>query len=77
MSRVARFKVFGRLDRASGATSATVEIDRATNIVTVRPFRRRKTYQMTLGELADWICAQNIRAEIREKRAARAARKKR
>ena len=75
MSRIARFRVSGRLDRASVASEGTVSIDRATGIVEVRPLRRRKTYQMPLAEVARWIVEVNVRAEVAEKKARKRKRK--
>jgi hypothetical protein len=64
MARLARFKIYGRFN---GASAATVTIDRSTDIVTVRPLRRRKTYEMTLGGIAEMIIYKVIQQEIREK----------
>jgi hypothetical protein len=75
--RKAKFRVFGKLDRASGFTASTVVVDRATGEVSVRPLRKRKTYSMTLGEIATWVCQVNIKAEVREKLARRRGKKRR
>ncbi len=73
----ARFRVLGRLDRASALTEGTVTIERETGIITVRPLRKRRTYSLTLGEVATWICQTIIRAEVAEKRARKRARRTR
>lgn len=76
MSRRARFRVIGRLDRAGGVTTGTVTIDRATGILEVRPLRRRRVYQMPLAVVADMVVRTLVVAELRERRAARAKRRK-
>jgi hypothetical protein len=73
MARRARFRVYGRLD---GASQATVEIDRASEILTVRPFRRRKVYTLPLSTVAEMVIWRIARAEAAEKRAAKKARRK-
>jgi hypothetical protein len=64
---VCRFRVLGRLDGAGGAREGTVTIDRTTGIISVRPLRRRKQYQLTLTQVADYVCRVNVLAELREK----------
>lgn len=68
MSRVARFRVYGRFDVASGAQEATVEVDRGTNVIRVRPKRRRRTYDLDLATVASIICEKVIRYELAEKK---------
>jgi len=65
-----RFRVIGTFDLAGGAQVATVEIDRDSNIISVRPLRRRRTYSLPLTSVATWICQSIIRAEVRECRRA-------
>jgi hypothetical protein len=49
---ITHFKV--QLDRPiDGAREACVEIDRRRSLVTVRPFRRRTSYTVTLATVAD------------------------
>ncbi len=60
-----RFKVQGRFD---GAGSATVEIDRASGIMRVRPCRRRRTYDLPLSVIAQIQVERIIRFEVEEKR---------
>lgn len=69
-----RFRVVGTFDLAGGAQVATVEIDRASSIVSVRPFRRRRAYSLPLAAVAAWICQSIIRAEVRERRATKRGR---
>jgi len=71
-----RFKVVGTFDIAGGLQTATVEIDRVAGLFSVRPLRRRKTYVLPLSTVAAMVCRQIILAEHREKRAAKAAKKK-
>lgn len=68
MARKARFKVYGRMD---GAPSATVEIDRASDLITVRPLRRRKTYTLPLASVAEMVIWRFARAEAAEKQSKR------
>lgn len=77
MSRLARFRVAARLEHASRVSEATVTIDRESGVVSVRPLRRRRVYIMPLADAAAWIVRSTIVAELRAKRAARAARRKR
>ena len=71
--RNAFFRLEGRYNGASGAT---VIIDRSTNLVTVRPSRRRKTYTLRLEDLAQTIILRCVKAEIAEKKKLKAARRK-
>ncbi len=70
MSR-ARFPVVGLLDNASKVQRGTFTIDRATGIVAVRAHRRRRIYRLPLSAVADWIVQSILKAEDRERRAAR------
>lgn len=68
---------FFRLEgRYNGAAGATVIIDRTTNLVTVRPARRRKTYTLRLEDLAQTVILRCVQAEIREKKAAKKAKRR-
>jgi hypothetical protein len=71
-----RFRVTGTFDLAGGAQVATVEIDRVSGIVSVRPLRRRRTYSLPLASVAAWICQSIIHAELRERRHARPAQRR-
>ena len=66
-----RFKVTGTFDVGGGAQTATVEIDRNSGLISVRPLRRRRAYSLPLSAVAAWICQSIIRAEVRERRAAK------
>lgn len=70
------FKVTGRFDIGGGLQTASVEIDRASGIVSVRPLRRRRTYSLPLAAVATWICQAIIRAEVRERRLATRGRRR-
>lgn len=69
---VSRYRVSGNFD---GAREATVEIDRKSLLVTVRPLRRRIAFGplplATLAEMHVWRC---VKAEVA---AAKAAKKRR
>jgi hypothetical protein len=73
---VARFRVVGRLDLASRVTSGTVIIDRGAGLFSVRPLRRHRTYTLPLSTVADMVVQKIVAAEVREKRALKAARRK-
>lgn len=72
----ARFEVVGTFDLAGGAQKATVLIDRETRIFYVRPYRRKRMYALPLATVASLVCQTIIRAEVREKHAARKARRR-
>lgn len=75
--RVARFRVYERLDLASAAQEGTVVIDRGpAPIFTVRPKRRRKVYALPLSFVARMVCRHVIAIELAEKRKAKAARRR-
>ncbi len=77
-NRRARFRVtFVRpLD---GATEATVTIERSRGLMAIRLLRRRRSYEVPLAVVAEWIVWRLTKVEAAEraraKRAARAARK--
>jgi len=62
-ARTARFRVFARLDDASRAQHGTVTISRATGLVTIRPLRRRKVYELMLSDIASMAVRSILRAE--------------
>lgn len=76
MSR-SRYRVMGRLDGAGGVRVGTVTIDRTTGILEVRPLRRRRVFSMPLSTVADMVCRAIVVAEVREKRAAKRAQRRR
>jgi len=59
-----KFKVAGRFD---GAPTATVSIDRASGVVSVRPLRRKRTYDLPLAMVAAIIVERIIKAEVNER----------
>ena len=76
MSRVARFRVVGTFDMASAAQVATVEVDRDVATFSVRPLRRKRKYSLPLATVAAMVVRLIVQAELREKRAAKLARRK-
>ncbi len=73
---IAKFKVFtGRRDY-NGATAATVMIDRNSNLISVRPHRQHRTYELRLEDVAQIIVERIIKAEIKEKKMAKQAKRK-
>jgi len=69
-NRKAKFKVYST--RAYNSRSeATVIIDRANNLISVKPFRQRREYQLRLEDVAAIICDRVILAERKEKMAAK------
>jgi hypothetical protein len=75
MSRKARFRIYGRFN---GATAATVEIDRGASVISVRPLRRRRAYELPLSVVAESIMWRIIKAEAQAKiKARKEARRKR
>jgi hypothetical protein len=73
---VARFRVVARLDMASRESEGTVTINRVAGLFSVRPLRRRREYTLPLATVAGMVCGAIIVAEAREKRTARAARRR-
>lgn len=67
MRRVARFKVVS--NKLDGAGSATVEIDRETGVIEVRPYHRHYSATVTLEWLAEAALWRRAKAEAAEKRA--------
>jgi hypothetical protein len=74
--RPARFRIVGRFDQAGGVQEATVTIDRDTKVFKVRPLRRHRSYDLDLATVAAIVCQRIIVSEVREKRAARKARRR-
>lgn len=72
---VARFKTIGQFDQ-SYVQSATIEIDRDVNLISVRPKGRRRTYSLPLSTIAEIICWRVIRAELLEKKREKAKKRK-
>lgn len=68
----ARFRVVGKFD---GASEATVVINRSSGVVSVRPLRRRRTYELPLADVAERIVWRIVTAEAAEKRKRKGARR--
>lgn len=73
--RVARYRVVGRLDMASRETPGTVTISRDAGLFTVRPLRRRRVYTLPLDAVAAWVVRSIIASEVRERKAAKRAKR--
>lgn len=71
MSARAHFRVTGRLDSAGPLVPGKVTIDRRAGLFTVRPMRRRRTYELPLSTVAEMVVARIIRAEVFAKRLAK------
>lgn len=71
----ARFRVVGRFDRV-GVQEATVLVDRAAGLFTVRPLRRRKTYTLPLSTIAEIVVARITKAEVAREKAEKRARRR-
>lgn len=71
-----RFEVVGRLDSASKVQRGTLTIDTVSGIASVRPFRRRKVYELSVSGLAEILVQRAVRAELVEKRKEKAERRK-
>lgn len=71
---VSRFRVYGK--DFDGVNVATVEIDRGPMVFRVRPLRRRKVYELPLAFVAESVMWQIERAQAREKKALKEARRK-
>ena len=67
----AKFRVRGQLDGAGGPKDGTVEINRETGVLTVRPLHSRTAYEVPLNDVATWVCRQHqfaiVRAEKKER----------
>ncbi len=66
--RKAKFKVSGRFD---GAVLATVVIEYHSPdlaLIKVRPFRRRKTFELLLSDVARGIVYDCVKKELAEKK---------
>lgn len=75
---VARFKVRQAvpMDDASKPQTATVEVDRAAELFTVRPFRRRRAYTLPLNRVAQMVVRGILLAERLEHGRTKAAAKR-
>jgi hypothetical protein len=73
---VARFPVYSQLDSAGGSQKGTVEIDRETKMVTVRPHKKHRVYTMPLDMVATMICQRIILNELHDEKKAKKAAKR-
>jgi hypothetical protein len=74
--RVARFKVAGSFDSAGAAQFATVEVGRDDRaLFSVRPYRRRRVYELPLAVVAEIVAHRVQLREAVERRAAKKARR--
>jgi hypothetical protein len=64
-TRKVHVRVVGRIDAAPGAT---ITIDCANGLVSVRPLRRRREYTVTLMSVAQHIMGVVVRAELADKK---------
>jgi hypothetical protein len=67
--RPARARVFGPLDSTGQPQEGTVTLDRARSLLSVRPLRRHRTYELPLCDVATMVCQRVLLAERREKAA--------
>jgi len=62
-----RLRTTARTD-STQAGPVSIAIDRGAGLVMVRPYRRRRTYTLTLATVAEMIVARVVRAEVLEAR---------
>lgn len=72
---IAKFRVYNGARKYNGASAATVTIDRSNNFIAVRPHRQHRTYELRLEDVAQIIVERIIMAEVREKKAAKKAKR--
>lgn len=70
-----RLRVTGVFD-TSQPQAATVTVDRAAGLFSVRPLRRRRAYTLPLATVAEIVVAKIVKAEVAAARAERRARRK-
>lgn len=61
MTRPARARVVGNFD---GAKEATVTMNRAAGLLTVRPIRRRRIFELPLSVVAEMVMWRVVKAEL-------------
>ncbi len=71
--RPARAKVIGSFD---GVAEATVTMDRARGLFTVRPLRRRRSFELPLSTVAEMVMWRVVKAEVFKKRMDKAKERK-
>lgn len=70
------FRVTGRFESASRINEGTVTIDRNARTFSVRQLRHRRVFTVSLDYVADHVVRSMLAAEVREKKAAKKARRK-
>lgn len=75
MSR-ARFDVLAKLD-GPRLQRGTVTIERKSVLFQVRPFKRRRVYELPLGDVAAMVVQRIIKSEVAAMRAERMAKRRR
>jgi hypothetical protein len=60
----AHFPVLARLDMASQLQKGTVTIDRTTDLISVRPYHRKRVYSLPLSFVAEWLVRHVITSEV-------------
>lgn len=76
MTRSARVRVFGKFDMASRIQEATVTLDRAAGLFSVRPLRRRRAYELPISFVAEWVARHVIIRELADRKRAKAEARK-
>ena len=65
---IAVFKVFGKLGMAGASEKGTFAIDRETKVVTVRRNKSRTAYQMSLNQVANFVCERGVAVKTERKK---------
>lgn len=73
---IAKFAVVGGHRAFNGVSEATVFINRATGILTVRPKRQHRTYELPLADVAQRMVERILIAEAQAKVKAKKAKRK-
>jgi hypothetical protein len=73
---IAKFKVFSARREYNSRNSATVLINRQNNLFMVRPRHSKRMYEMTLDDVAAFVCDRIMKAEYRQKLADKKLRRK-
>ena len=73
---LAHFRVLAELDHRGRPVVATVTVDRERQLVLVRPLRRRRTYDLPLSAVAEFVYHRVAKAERLEKQKAKKVRRK-
>lgn len=69
--RCAHFRVAGRFD-GSGAATVTIEHhDPGRSFIRVRPYRRRRAFELSLADVARGVIFDVVRKELAEKKRAK------